>query len=159
FRMVLGTYPDLKLVIVGKKGWLYEKIYDSARHKDLKKHVIFTGYLPDSHVATLYKNAYMFVLPSFYEGFGIPILEAMSHSCPVIASKVSSLPEIGGDACLYFDPHDAIQLKQTIIKLLDDESLRRDLVKKGKKRIKQFSWEKCGRSTLKILEEVASQTN
>lgn len=152
FRLLLKEKPDYYLVIVGKKGWLYERIFNKATHLNRQNKVIFTDYLSEQKVIFLYKNAAMFVLPSFYEGFGIPILEAMNFSCPVISSFTSSLPEIGGNACLYYDPNSAEDLKEKMTQLLENKNLRNELVKKGKQRVKLFSWEKCGKETLEIIK-------
>lgn len=103
FQQIQPQNSDYKLVIVGKKGWLYDEIFKQV-DETKKDSIIFTDYLDDNSVVQLYKQALCFVHPSFYEGFGIPILEAMSYDCPVIASINASLPEVGGDACLYFDP-------------------------------------------------------
>lgn len=154
FNLLLKEKPEYKLVIVGKKGWLYNKIFEKVKELRLENKVIFTGYLPDEQVTTLYKNASVFVLPSFYEGFGLPLLEAMSYDCPVIASNTASLPEIGDDACLYFDPHNPFKLKEKIKKVLDNGELRQELIKNGRKRVKLFSWERCGEKTLKLLKTV-----
>lgn len=151
FARFSKTHTDYKLVLVGKKGWLYDEIFESIRILKLEDKVITPGYLPDEEVKELYKNAVCFVLPSLYEGFGIPVLEAMSHGCPVISSFSSSLPEIGGDACLYFDPKNSDDLFDDIIRLTENESLRDDFIKKGYERIKQFSWKKCAEETLKVI--------
>lgn len=154
FRLVLHQYPDLKLIVAGKKGWLYQNVLRKVREMQLEDKVNFTGYLRDDEIACLYKNAFAFVLPSLYEGFGLPILEAMYHECPVITSNSSSLPEVGGDACLYFDPKNSVELKGAIVKLMQEPRTRTDLIKKGQERLKQFSWEKCGEETLKLLKTV-----
>ncbi len=154
FYLLLKEKPEYSLVIVGKKGWLYEKIFANVgnRHAcSLQNKIIFTGYVDNNTLASLYKNARVFVLPSFYEGFGIPILEAMSFNCPVISSFTSSLPEIGGNACLYFDPTSVADLQDKILQLLENEGLKNELVKKGKERVKLFSWKKCGEETLKVI--------
>ncbi|OGK20333.1 hypothetical protein A3C23_02895 [Candidatus Roizmanbacteria bacterium RIFCSPHIGHO2_02_FULL_37_13b] len=155
FHLLLHDKPDFKLVIAGKKGWMYDEIYQKVEKLKLTDKIMFTGYINESELSFLYQNAAIYVLPSLYEGFGIPILEAMSHGCPVICSNVSSLPEIGANACLYVNPNDKIELKLKIVKLIEDRELRADLIEKGKQRIKKFSWEKCGIETLAILQRVA----
>jgi glycosyltransferase involved in cell wall biosynthesis len=115
---------------------------------------LFLGYVTDEELNNLYQNAFCFVLPSLYEGFGIPVLEAMAYNCPVISSFASSLPEIGADACLYFDPKDQSDLLDKLNMLQQNKTLRLELIKKGKERIKQFSWRKCGEETLNILTDV-----
>ncbi len=154
FETFHKTNPDFKLVIVGKKGWLYEEIFKDVENRSLQNSVVFTGFLPDSMVNWLYKHAFCFVLPSLYEGFGLPVLEAMSHGCPVLASFTSSLPEIGGEACLYFDPKNPSELAEKLSMLHNSESVRADLIQKGTERIAQFSWEKCGKETLELITEI-----
>lgn len=143
---------EFKLVIVGKKGWLYDKIFSLVEELKLNEKIIFAGHISDAKLAQLYKNAFCFVMPSLYEGFGIPLLEAMSYGCPVISSNASSLPEVGGDACLYFDPKDENKLLKQMTILSENKILREDLIDKGRKQIKKFSWEKCARETLVVLK-------
>jgi len=152
FEKLKKLYPELKLTIAGKKGWLYDKIFDLVTELGLEADVYFTDYVTDNQLVYLYKNAFSFVMPSFYEGFGIPILEAMSYGCPVVASYSSSLPEVGADSCLYFDPKNPLDLIDKIKMLKDSPKLRNELIKKGKIRIKDFSWEKCGEQTLEIIK-------
>jgi glycosyltransferase involved in cell wall biosynthesis len=108
----------------------------------------------DEDLPGFYKNALCFCLPSLYEGFGLPILEAMQYGCPVATSNVSSLPEAGGDAVVYFDPENVEDITKALHSLVNDEELRNKLVKKGYEQIKKFSWEKTARETLRILEDV-----
>lgn len=153
FDIFTDDHPDFSLYIVGKKGWMYDKTAQSFKQSNHKDKIIMRGYVSDDELALLYQNAFCLVNPSLYEGFGIPVLEAMSQSCPVIASNTSSLPEIGGDAALYFDPKSIVQLGGQLNKLYDDKKLRDELVKRGKERIKKFSWQTCADKTLAILHE------
>lgn len=148
---------DLELVIVGKKGWLYEEILQAPKKFDIKERVLFLDFVTDEDLPSLYSNAEVFVLPSLYEGFGLPVLEAMKYGCPVITSNVSSLPEAGGEAALYIDPTNVKQMTGMIEKVLEDKSLREDMIKKGYEHVKKFSWEKTAKKTLEILEEVAKK--
>lgn len=150
--------PDYKLIIAGKKGWLFEKIYARAERMVKAEKVIFAGYLLESDLSMLYEHAHAFVLPSLYEGFGIPILEAMSAGCPVLCSNTSSLPEVGGDACLYFNPHDTMDIVNKMTQIVEDKTLRDDLVIKGKERVKLFSWKKCGEETLRVLQSTIASS-
>lgn len=150
---------DTKLILVGKKGWLYEPILESPNRFGIANKVIFLDYVPDADLPELYKGAVCYVLPSLYEGFGLPILEAMKHNCPVITSNVSSLPEAGGDAALYVDPLNTTDIAEKIEVLLGDESIRQDLIEKGKKQVAKFSWEKAADETLAVLQSVANKDN
>ncbi len=156
FEKLHHKHPDFRLVIVGKKGWLFENIYQEAKKSGLEDLIIFTGYLQDDEVVMLYQNAFVYVLPSFYEGFGIPLLEAMSNNCPVIASYSSSLPEIAGEAGLYFDPKSHEALHEKIENLLVDNTAREMLIKKGVERSRLFSWDECGKNTLKSILSAVS---
>ena len=142
---------DFKLVIVGKKGWLYKNIFEKVKIMKLEDKIIFTDHISNQELILYYKNAFCLTLPSIYEGFGIPILEAMSYNCPVIASFSSSLPEIGGEASLYFDPKNSDDLLEKLKTLQDNNELRKELISKGQQRIKDFSWEKCGKETLDVI--------
>jgi len=104
FQKINQIYPELELVIAGKKGWLYQQIFETVIDLGLENNVFFTDFITDNQLVYLYQNAFCLVMPSLYEGFGLPVLEAMSFGCPVISSFASSLPEVGGDACFYFDP-------------------------------------------------------
>lgn len=149
------TVNDLQLIIVGRKGWLYEEILDAPKDLGIEQHVKFLENVQDDELPLFYKNALMFVLPSLYEGFGLPVLEAMKQGCPVITSNISSLPEAGGDAALYVDPEDIDDIAEKITQLVKNEKLRKELVEKGKAQVKKFSWEKTAKETLQVLEEVA----
>jgi len=143
---------NLELVIVGKKGWLYEDTLSSPKKFGVEKQVKFLDFVEDEDLPSLYKNALCFVLPSLYEGFGLPVLEAMQYGCPVLTSNVSSLPEAGGDAAVYFDPQNADDIAQKIDKVISDDKLREEMIQKGYNQIKKFSWEKTAKETLRVLE-------
>lgn len=157
FKKFSDKNSSYTLVLVGKKGWLYDEIFKEVDELELKDSVIFTGFLPDNEVIELYKHAYCFVLPSLYEGFGIPVLEAMSHGCPVLSSFSSSLPEVGGEAAIYFDPENIDGLVDDL-ESLKDTTLRSNLIKKGTQRIKLFSWEKCTKETLDVIKSAVTST-
>jgi len=148
---------DLELVVVGKKGWLYEDILDAPRKFDVEKEVKFLEFVQDEDLPTIYKNAICFVLPSLYEGFGLPVLEAMRNGCPVIASNVSSLPEAGGNAAIYVNPESTSDIAEKMEKVIKDKKLREGMIKKGSEQIKKFSWEKAAKKTLEVLEEVGGK--
>lgn len=147
---------NLQLIIVGKTGWLYEDILNAPKKYGVVENVKFLEFVSDEDLSELYSNAEFFILPSLYEGFGLPVLEAMQHGCPVITSNVSSLPEAGGDAALYVNPESTEDIAEKMAMLLKDEKLRKEMIEKGKRQVKKFSWEKTARETLKVLEEVGA---
>lgn len=114
------------------------------------------GYVSDSELRALYEGAMCFVFPSLYEGFGIPPLEAMHCGCPVVASRAASIPEVCGDAALYFDPCDSDELAALLVRVSGDDSLRADLRARGYEQAKKFSWEKAARQVLDACREVAA---
>jgi len=142
---------DGSLVVVGKIGWKSESIVPRLRGK----RVVHLDYLDAPRLATVYRNAEAFVLPSIYEGFGFPLLEAMAHGVPSIAARSSSLPEIGGDAALYFDPHDSQELEAQLRRVVNDASLRADLAERGRARAAEFRWERAAAETLDVLRRAA----
>ncbi|KKR76652.1 MAG: Glycosyl transferase, group 1 [Candidatus Levybacteria bacterium GW2011_GWA2_40_8] len=149
--------PDrsLTLIIIGKLGWMYDQILEAPGRYGISKRVKFLDSVSDDELPSFYKNAQFFILPSLYEGFGLPILEAMQYGCPVITSNVSSLPEAGGDAVLYVDPENVSDITSKMQKLLTDKNLRDDLVKRGFRQVKKFSWEKTARDTISALKSIA----
>src|SRR6266508_1223562 len=142
---------SLNLVIAGKRGWLTEAIERRAAELGLANRVIFTGYVPDEDVPALLSGALGFVFPSLYEGFGMPVLEAMACGAPVLAANTSSLPEVTGDAALLVDPTDAGAIAAGLARLANDASLRADLRARGRARAAQFTWEQCAAQTLEVL--------
>ncbi len=143
-----------KLVIVGRLGWKYNKIFDTLEELHLKEDVIFVGYVPDEDLVKLYNTTELFVFPSFYEGFGLPPLEAMACGCPVITSNTSSLPEVVGDAGIMVDPHDPKALANEMQNVLINEGFRANLSKKSLERANLFSWKQTAKETWKVYEEV-----
>lgn len=136
------------LILIGGKGWQYEAIFAEMENSPFVDYIHHLGYLTDAEVAVFYAHADIFVYPSFYEGFGLPILEAMTLGAPVITSSLSSMPEVGGEAAVYINPHDVEDLAKTINEVRCDRTLRENLIKKGKSRGKLYSWEKVARETL-----------
>ena len=146
---------DLLLVLVGKHDYFYSRVEEFTKKYWSKTNpVIFPGFVPDEKLAVLFKNAIAYVFPSFYEGFGLPPLEAMANGCPVVSSDESSLPEILGEAAVYFNPKDEKQMLYQIEKIIEDENLHQELVKKGYEQAKKYSWEKCAEETLAVYREV-----
>jgi glycosyltransferase involved in cell wall biosynthesis len=142
-----------KLVLVGRPGWLHEPLFRAVKDLNIESDVVFTGYVPDNDVPALLSGALALVFPSFYEGFGLPALQAMACGTPVIASNVTSLPEVIGEAGLLIDPRRPEQLADTMALIAGDDSLRRELRDRGLERASQFSWKKCAAETLSVLEE------
>jgi glycosyltransferase involved in cell wall biosynthesis len=114
---------DLSLVIVGKKAWDYQRCYEKVKELYLEQNVIFCGYVAQEDLPIIYNGAEAFIYPSFYEGFGFPVLEAMSCGTPVLCSQTSSLPEVCGDAALFIDPYDMRNMSFSIRKVLKDKTL------------------------------------
>ncbi len=149
---------DLNLVVIGRRGWHFQEILDAPEKFGVAERVKFLENISDEELPEFYKAAELFVLPSLYEGFGLPILEAMKYGCPVATSNISSLPEAGGDAAEYFDPNDAGEIAKTIEKVLGNENLRSDMIKKGHEQLKKFSWEKAAKEVLEVFEEVGNKS-
>ena len=145
--------PELKIVIVGKKGWQMEEFFKMIKDSKLEDTIIFPGYVPDEDLVKFYNAAEIFVYPSIYEGFGIPVLEALACGCPVITSNTSSMPEITGPAAKLIDPNDTDDIKKTIQKLLRNEQLRQTLGEEGIIQAKKFSWQKTAQKTLEAYEK------
>jgi glycosyltransferase involved in cell wall biosynthesis len=140
---------DLYLVLVGTKGWDYEKIFNELSNlSTLKARVIVTGYVADEDLAALYSGAMAFVYPSFYEGFGLPPLEAMQCGVPVITSNTSSLPEVVSDAGIMVSPTDTDALCQSMLDIYTQSSLRETMALQSIKQAKKFSWQKCTQETI-----------
>lgn len=151
--------PSTELVIVGKKGWLYEEILDAPRKYDVEERVKFLDFVSDGDLPVLYQGAECFILPSLYEGFGLPVLEAMAFGIPVIVSNNSSLPEVAGKAGIYVDPMSIESIVEGIETALKEQgtSAGKARIALGKTLAKQFTWEKAAKQTLKVLEEVGNQ--
>lgn len=142
---------DFKLVITGGKGWFYDSIFHKVKSYGLEGAVVFTGYVEDLIKHTLLEHAFMFIYPSFYEGFGLPVLEAMAHGIPSITGNISSLPEVAGDAALITDPHRWQDIAEAVDRLLVDKKLYQTLAEKGPERAGLFSWKRNAQTTLDLL--------
>lgn len=145
---------DLQLVLVGKIDYFYQRLKDMAEKLGLtqKADVIFTGYLEDDELETLYQKATCFVFPSLSEGFGLPPLEAMARGTPVASSSHGSLPEVLGDAACYFDPEDARDMARVMSQAVEKKELREILIKKGYQQVAKFSWRKSAKDSLKVYQ-------
>ena len=148
-----GNLP--KLVLAGKCAWLYEETLRTIRELQVSDSVILTGYVPDSDLPGLYSGALCFVYPSYFEGFGLPPLEAMKCGAPVIVGNQTSLPEVVGDAGLLVDPFDAEAIAGAIDRVINDSNLRAELGKKGLARAQLFDWRETARQTLRVYQQAA----
>jgi glycosyltransferase involved in cell wall biosynthesis len=135
------------LVLVGKRGWLYEGFFAELEESPVKEAVIMPGYVPDEDLPAVYGGAQLLVFPSLYEGFGLPLLEAMACGTAVACSGTSSLPEVGGEAARYFDPMDEASITETLRSVLGDSSLRGELAARGLARAAGFSWDRVAEET------------
>ncbi|MBI5206277.1 MAG: glycosyltransferase family 4 protein [Candidatus Firestonebacteria bacterium] len=144
---------DIKLVIAGAPNKLFPKKNNISINNELEN-VIFTDYINNETLIDLYRNAIMLVYPSLYEGFGIPPIEAMACECPVISSNLTSLPEVIGNAAYYIDPFNTDDIAKAIHTLITDDNLKKDLINKGKERIKFFNWEKSAKTVLDLALEI-----
>lgn len=145
----LEKIPDL--ILIGSPGQGYQKIKkEILKTKGIKE----MGYLEKEKLPYFYNQALAFIFPSLYEGFGLPLLEAMACGCPVLSSKETCLPEIGGNAVLYFDPKNTLSIKEKMAKIVNNDLLINDLKEKGLARVKNFSWEKCAKETAQLLFKV-----
>ena len=145
---------DYQLVLVGMTGWVISDLFKDIASSDISGNILITGYVPADELAPLYSGAEVFVFPSLYEGFGLPVLEAMQCGCPVITSNSSSIPEVAGDAAIMVEPADIKSLAAAMDRVLKNRLLRNDLAKKGLKRSKLFSWEQSARALLRSLESL-----
>ncbi|MFM6200343.1 MAG: glycosyltransferase family 4 protein [Dolichospermum sp.] len=143
-----------QLVLIGRKGWNYEPIFTAIENSPWKKEIHHLDYLSNELVALFYSKAEVFLYPSHYEGFGLPVLEAMTLGTPVISSNSSSIPEVTGNAAILIDPNDYMQLAEAILEVISDSQLRENLINKGRIRADLFSWERTAVETLKAYKSI-----
>jgi glycosyltransferase involved in cell wall biosynthesis len=149
------TVDDLHLVIAGGKGWLYEDIFAAAEASPARQRIHFAGFVDDQDLPALYSQASLFAFPSHYEGFGIPVLEAMACGTPVVCSDNSSLPEVAGDAALLVKATDTDALVHAMRRFLVDTSLREMLIGRGFAQARRFSWDQAAQRLLRVYHQVA----
>lgn len=149
-----GNFDDFKLVICGGKGWLYKRIFAEIDRSPASSDIVVVGNAGNDLLASLYANATVFVMPSLYEGFGLPVLEAMSLGDPVICADNSSLSEVAGGAALLVDGYSVEDMYRKLEMVLTDKKLRQQLSMKSLERAKDFSWEKAARETLSVIESL-----
>jgi glycosyltransferase involved in cell wall biosynthesis len=154
----LAARTDLDLVISGGKGWLYDEVLAEVRALGLEQRVRFTGFTAEQDLPALYRAARVFAFPSFYEGFGLPLLEAMASGVPVVSSDASSLPEVAGDVALLVNPRDDDAIAAALQRALDDEPWRAAAAVRGIVRAKEFTWERAGRQLLAVYESVLNSS-
>ncbi len=155
FKIVRESHPDLHLVLAGAKDSLYERIH--ARYSGTTPNLYFTDYVSDGELRWLYENCMAYIFPSLSEGFGLPGLEAMSHGAPVVSSNATCLPEVYGDAALYFDPYDIDDMADKIERVVTSLSDRNTLIKRGKKQSELYSWKKMAIETLAIYKSILNK--
>ena len=143
---------DFQLVLCGGNGWNSEDFFKTLKHIESRKKVILTGYLPAGERNALYANARAVVFPSIYEGFGMPVLEAMHWETPVICSNVASLPEVAGDAACYVDPFSEESIAEGIFRVITDELYSRELAEKGVQRLRMFSWDDSAQKLINLYK-------
>jgi glycosyltransferase involved in cell wall biosynthesis len=151
------TENKIPLVLTGWRGWGDKQWLNDIKHLGLEKRVFFTDYVDEETLACLYSGASAFVYPSLYEGFGLPVLEAMACGCPVICSHAASLPEVAGDAALFINPADPDDLACKIDRVLQDTALRSVLIENGLQRAQCFSWQKTAAQTLELFSRVSEE--
>jgi len=150
----LETLPQrYRLILVGGDGYGSEIIHDYIRRQGLGSRVQVRGYVTFEELRSLYQSASVLLFPSWEEGFGLPVLEAMANGLPVVASQTSSLPEVGGEAALYVDPHDPQDIADKVLRAIEDSELRRKMIQQGLSRAREFSWQRVAEATLKVYDE------
>ena len=160
YSLLRRSHPEGKLpqlVLAGKRGWLDNETMQAAQRDEVAAGIRFTGYVADEHLSALYSAAICFVYPSYFEGFGLPILEAMKCGTPVIAGDRTSIPEVAGEAALLFDPFDVQSLVEALKRVLNDSQYRGTLSARGLQRASEFSWQTTARLTLAAYEKAAGK--
>jgi glycosyltransferase involved in cell wall biosynthesis len=152
-----GNVPaDLKLVLAGGKGWLFDGIFEHYGASPVRNDIVLPGFVPDELLPALYSAAEVFAFPSLYEGFGLPILEAMACGTPVVASRASCMPEVAEGAALLIDPARVDGLVDALERAITDTSLRDDLIARGRERAAQYTWRGAAQSLLEVYRRVAA---
>ena len=158
FQLMCERHPnEYSLVICGKKGWMYDEILNVANSPGLRERVLFTGYVPDEHLPFLYNLAGAVVYPSLYEGFGLPVIEAMACGRPVLTSNRGALAEVAGDDALLVSPEDEDEMANGLHRLISDNELREKLTASGLKKASTFTWERAARATLEVYNRISNR--
>jgi len=151
-QKLLSKYPDLGLILVGKKNASIisnEKYFTDKKYRN----ILFTDFIPNNQRDWLYTNTAAYMFPSLMEGFGLPGLEAMGYGAPIVSSSATCLPEVYGDAALYFDPTNTDDIASAINQVLSDDNLRNNLIKKGHEQIKKYSWKRMAEQTYSVYKD------
>ncbi|MFZ5364595.1 MAG: glycosyltransferase family 4 protein [Patescibacteria group bacterium] len=151
FAQFKKKFPEYKLVLVGRRGHGFDRVENNIGRFGLENEVIFPGWVDSDDLSKLLAGAKALIFPSLYEGFGIPVIEAMACGVPVVCSNTTSLPEVVGKGAILVDPKSKDQMVEAMGKIVSDEILRRDLIEKGLENAKRFSWEKCARESLEVI--------
>jgi glycosyltransferase involved in cell wall biosynthesis len=154
FAILAPRFPEVQLALVGQKGWRGAELDSAVRRLGLESRVRLTGYVPDVDLADLYSGAEVFCYPSLYEGFGLPVLEAMACGAPVVTSTSSSLPEVAGEAAVLVDPTSVGELVRALGDVLSADGLRESLRRKGTERASNFSWQRTAALTAGVYDAV-----
>lgn len=154
FQDLVRAGQDIHLVIAGHRGWMNQEVFQLAAAPDTRDRVCIPGYIEQADLPALYSLATLFVFPSVYEGFGLPVLEAMACGVPVVSSRIPALVEVVGDAACLFDPANPAELAATMCTLLEDDGLRVEMRRRGLERARAFSWTNAARQMLSIYQEV-----
>jgi glycosyltransferase involved in cell wall biosynthesis len=156
YRILSERLPDPPLLaLAGKKGWETSAVEGEIKSGSISNRIVTLGYVPDDDLPLLYRQAESFLFPSLYEGFGMPLLEAMASGCPVIASRAASIPEVSGDAAVLVDPLDSEALALAMEEVVTDRERRIELSRKGIERARGFTWEKTAKKTLKAYNQLS----
>lgn len=152
FNIAKQTMFEMKLVLAGERAWLSDEIFTAREKSPYKNDIIMTGAVSFEDVRALYQGARLFVFPSLYEGFGLPILEAFASGVPVLTASNSSLLEVGGKAALYANALSVDDIAEKLERLWSEEELQKELIQRGEEQLKRFSWDKCAKETLEYIK-------
>jgi glycosyltransferase involved in cell wall biosynthesis len=149
---------EYNLVLAGGQGWSYEEVHELVRSRGLQHRVLFPGFVADEDLSALYSSADVMAFPSLYEGFGLPVLEAMACGVPVLASNTSCLPEVAGGAAVFVNPKNVEAMSDALLKLVSNVDLRKTLREKGFERVEQFSWQSSAVKLLGVYRDLAQSS-
>lgn len=155
FELIANKYPDLRLIMAGgSNGFEAEKVLEFIAKSHFRKQMIYVSFVSEEELQSLYSRAWAFVFPSFYEGLGIPVLEAMHYGVPVLTSKNTVMEEVTKEAVLYVNPYEITSIAEGLERIISDNTLRETLIDKANTRIKKFSWEQTAQKTLEAYKEI-----